>query len=88
MSIRLLSADLIDNVNQNTIPGIGGIQPIDRVTGYNLNQIQNALDNCRDIDCWENNLRNYYFNATENNLNELFDYVRDVRNNNLSTPCN
>ncbi|MDN6291244.1 MAG: hypothetical protein L0J63_13335, partial [Tetragenococcus koreensis] len=74
-------ADLIDNVNQNTIPGIGGIQPIDRVTGYNLNQIQNALDNCRDIDCWENNLRNYYFNATENNLNELFDYVRDVRNN-------
>lgn len=70
--------DLIDNLNQNTT---GNTRPLDRVNGYNLNQIQNAIDNCRDIDCWENNLRNNYFNSTENNLTELFDYIREVRNN-------
>lgn len=80
--------DLIDNVNQNTIPNIPGNQPIDRVSGYSLNQIQNALKNCRDISCWENKLRNNYNNPTKNHLAELFDYVKFVRNNNLSTPCN
>lgn len=78
--------DLIDNFNQNF--SVGNTRPVDRVSGYTLNQIQNALNNCRDIDCWERNIRNNNFNLTENNLNELFDYVRDVRNNNLSTPCN
>ncbi len=70
--------DLIDNLNQNTNLATW---PEDNVSGYNLNQIQSALDNCRDIDCWENNLRNNNVNATENNLDELFDYVREVRNN-------
>ncbi|GGW75666.1 hypothetical protein DFQ11_1312 [Winogradskyella epiphytica] len=82
-------ADLIDDYNQSIeYAFLKPDPPVDGVQGYTLNQIQNALDDCRDIDCWENNLRNYYFNSTENNLNELFDYVRDVRNNNLSTPCN
>jgi hypothetical protein len=74
-------ADLIDMVNQNTIPNLPGNQPIDRVNGYTLNQIQNSLNNCRDINCWENKLRNNYNNTTQNNLTELFDYVRAVRNN-------
>jgi len=73
--------DLIDNLNQNSSLHTPGVQPVDRVFGYSLNQIQNSLDNCRDIDCWENNLRNNYTNSTENNLTELFDYVRVVRNN-------
>ena len=80
-------ADLVDNINQQALPSIPGTQPIDRVNGYNLNQIQNALNNCRDIDCWENKLRDNYNNPTENNLKELFDYVRAVRNN-MSSPCN
>jgi hypothetical protein len=66
---------------------INSARPLDRVNGYNLNQIQNSLNNCRDIDCWENKLRDNYSNPTENNLKELFDYVRAVRNN-MSSPCN
>jgi hypothetical protein len=79
--------DLIDNENQNTSPNAPGNQPIDRVNSYNLNQIQNALNNCRDIDCWERNLRNNYFNTTENNLNELFNYMRAARVNNNPDRC-
>lgn len=70
--------DLIDNLNQNHN---SPVWPLDRVNGYNLNQIQNSIDNCRDIDCIENKLRNNYNNPTEVNLTELFDYVREVRNN-------
>lgn len=76
--------DLIDNLNQNSI---NSARPLDRVNGYNLNQVQNSINNCRDIDCWENKLRDNYSNPTENNLKELFDYVRAVRNN-MSSPCN
>jgi hypothetical protein len=79
--------DLIDNLNQNIVPNWFGVQPIDQVSGYNLNQIQNALNNCRDINCWENKLRDNYDNPTENNLKELFGYVHTVRNN-ISSPCN
>ena len=64
--------DLIDNLNQNV--RFGNTTPIDRVMGYQLNQIQRALDNCRDINCWERNLRNYYANQTESYLTELFNY--------------
>ncbi|MEX0595794.1 MAG: hypothetical protein WD512_04770, partial [Candidatus Paceibacterota bacterium] len=70
--------DLIDNLNQNNN---SPIWPLDRVNGYNLNQIQNSINNCRDIDCIENKLRNNYNNPTEVNLRELFNYVREVRNN-------
>lgn len=70
--------DLIDTFNQNLN---NNNWPIDRVSNYKLNQIQNSLKNCRTIDCWENNLRNYYNNPSEDKLNELFEYVRWVRNN-------
>lgn len=71
--------DLIDDFNQNIEEN--RLFPVDRVNGYTLQQIQRAIDNCRNIDCWENNLRNYYNNPTERNLTELFNYVRAVRNN-------
>ncbi|MEX0597941.1 MAG: hypothetical protein WD512_15740 [Candidatus Paceibacterota bacterium] len=79
--------DLIDNLNQNAVPNWFDVQPIDRVSGYSLNQIQNALNNCRDINCWESKLRDNYDNPTEDNLRELFGYVHTVRNN-ISSPCN
>ena len=82
-------ADLVDNLNQNDeYSDLRPIPPIDRVHGYRLNQIQRALDNCRDIDCWERNLRNLYDNSTEGNLTELFNYMRDARNNNNPNKCN
>lgn len=76
--------DLIDNLNQSDD---SFHWPSDEVFGYNLHQIQNSLDDCRDIDCWEGNLRDNYINSTEDNLDKLFDYVRSVRNNNLTHPC-
>ena len=81
-------SDLYDYQNQNALTGSGlsGNQPIDRVSGYKLNEIQAALDDCRNINCWENNLRNKFQKSTEENLTELFDYVREVRGN-LSSPC-
>lgn len=79
-------ADLIDNFNQQAI--YGDNRPIDNVDGYTLNQIQNAIDNCRDVDCWENNLNNIRPNGvTTSELNQLFDYVRYVRYNVLKHPC-
>jgi hypothetical protein len=73
--------DLIDNLNQNAQPNWFGNQPIDRVNGYNLNQIQNSINDCRDIDCIERKLINNYANPTEVNVTEMFNYVREVRNN-------
>jgi len=49
---------------------------------------QQAIDNCRDIDCWERNLNNNRpAGVTTAELNELFDYVREVRNNNNPNRC-
>lgn len=83
-------ADLIDDYDQSIeYAFLNPNPPIDRVQGYTLNQIQNALNNCRDINCWESKLNNIRpAGVTTAELNQLFDYVRDVRNNNLSTPCN
>ncbi|MBO6533080.1 MAG: hypothetical protein JJ885_10445 [Muricauda sp.] len=79
--------DLVDNVNQKDLPNVSGNQPIDRVSGYNLSQIQGALRNCRSINCWESNLRNQYSNSTEGYLNELFNYMRAVLHNNNPRKC-
>ena len=79
--------DLIDNVNQKDLPNVSGNQPIDRVSGYSLSQIQGALRNCRDINCWESNLGNQYANSTEGNLTELFNYMRAVLHNNNPRKC-
>ncbi len=67
-------ADLIDNLDQNEV--FSNIYSTDRVKNYNLQQIQRAVDNCRTIDCWERNLRNYYNNSSEQYSKELFDYMR------------
>ena len=84
MNILQIVDDLVDNINQNTLKGTdyGADQPVDRVSGYSLKESQRALDNCRNIDCWENNLRRLYNNRTEGNLTELFNYMRDARNQN------
>lgn len=82
-------ADLIDNYNQSEKYGnFNPRPPIDRVTNYTLQQIQRALDNCRTLDCWKNNLKNYYSNPTEQYLSELFSYPKAVLTNNNPYRCN
>lgn len=48
-------------------------RPIDRVSGYTLGQIENAMKNVTSLEGWRNNLRNQYTNSTENFLDELFN---------------
>lgn len=84
-----LVKDLSDDYNQNNeYPFLNPRPPIDRVEGYFLSQIEAALDGCRDLNCWKNNLKNMYYKPSEIFLDELFDYTHFVRNNNLQSPCN
>ncbi len=49
----------------------------------------NAIDNCRNISCWENKLNNNRpTGVTTSELNRLFDYVHYVRQYRLESPCN
>ncbi len=69
-------ADLIDNLNQSArFSGRSPRPPVDNVSGYSLNAIERAVDNCRDIECWRRNLGN------STALNDLWNYMREVRDN-------
>ena len=71
-------ADLIDDFNQNLEnPDF----PIDEVSGYTLQQIQSALNNSRNLEQWRQKLQWNFDNPTENNLEELFNYVNEVYEN-------
>ena len=74
-----LFIDLNDNFNQHL--EISPVLPVDRVNGYTINQMEQALDNCRELDDLEDNLRNMYINPTENRLDDVFDYAQDVADN-------
>lgn len=76
-----LVMDLVDNVNQNIVFSSFSLAvlPVDNVNGYTLSQIQAALNNCRTLSCWENNLRNMFNNPTEGNLTPLFNETKAVR---------
>lgn len=47
--------------------------PIDRVSGYTMGQIENAIGNVTTLQGWRDNIRNQNANNTENFLNELFN---------------
>jgi len=68
--------DMIDNINQRTHPdfGNGSIQfPIDRVSGYTIKQLEDALRGARSWWQWRDNIKNRYNNSTEQHLDELFN---------------
>ena len=74
--------DLIDDVNQNTLLGIHGNQPVDNVDGYRLSQIQSALNGSRFPDTWRDKLNgNRPSGVTTAELNTLFSYMNQVLNN-------
>lgn len=61
--------DMMDNFNQRTT---SILRPIDRVSGYNINQLENALNGATTWNQWRDNLINNEANNTEQFLNELF----------------
>lgn len=68
-----LVIDLMDNINQRATHGNSTNYPIDRVSGYTISQIENALKNKRTLTQWRDRLKFLYNNNTENNVDELFN---------------
>lgn len=63
--------DMMDNFNQGA--KYGNSYPRDRVDGYSIAQLENALKGATTWLHWKNNLKNNYANETEQYLDELFD---------------
>ena len=63
-----LVVDLRDGINQ-----YGADLPIDRVSGYSLYQIEQALKGCTTLAQWRDRLKSMYSNPTSVYLDELFD---------------
>jgi hypothetical protein len=70
-----LVVDLMDEENQRNTRGHNGSTdwPIDRVSGYSINQIETSFKKSKTWTEWRTNLFNDHSNSTENNLQELFD---------------
>ncbi len=73
-----LVIDLIDNCNQHTdrcsASAVFPISqyPIDNVSGYTIQQVEQGLRGARSWNRWRDNMRNIHTNPTEGNLNQLF----------------
>lgn len=63
--------DMTDNFNQRSVYGVA--YPNDRVSGYTLKQLQDALVDARSWWQWRDNIKNKYDNPTEIYLDELFN---------------
>lgn len=63
--------DMIDNFNQRS--DYGNAYPADRVSGYSITQLENALINAKSWWQWKDNIKNHYNNPSEQYLNELFN---------------
>lgn len=64
--------DMMDNTNQRTTPNFNSLLPQDRVSGYTITQLQSALIGARSWNQWRDNIKNKYYNSTEQHLDELF----------------
>ena len=53
---------------------IDRIGDYDQVAGYTIRQIEDALPGQLTWNAWKTNIKNLYNNATENNLDALFDF--------------
>ena len=68
-----LMVDLIDNNNQRVSSWNGSLCPVDNVSGYTINQVEDQVMNVKHFYSLNNALRDNYNNPTENNLDELFN---------------
>jgi hypothetical protein len=64
-----------DNIYTNVVRDmIDGVAGYDKVSGYTLRQIEDALIGTITFQQWKNNIKNNYNNPTENKLDALFTY--------------
>ncbi|MDF1551397.1 MAG: hypothetical protein P1P88_26485, partial [Bacteroidales bacterium] len=59
---------------QDMVDGISSAYNYDQVSGYTMNQIEQALKGAKKWEDWKNNLKNKYDNVTENLLDDLFNH--------------
>ncbi len=73
--------DLVDNENQRNTRGHSGSTnyPDDKVSGYTISQLQNALKESRKLEHVRDYLRDKYRNSTEDYLDDLFDFYIDIQ---------
>jgi len=65
--------DMIDDINQRVDISPQSVnRPIDRVSGYRIWQLENALEDAKSWWQWRDNIKNNYSNETEEYLDELF----------------
>ncbi|MDV7188457.1 hypothetical protein R3X25_14285 [Lutibacter sp. TH_r2] len=67
--------DMLDNFNQGASiysGGYGSSYPFDRVSGYTIKQLEDALVGARYWNEWRDNIKNDYSNPTSIYLDELF----------------
>lgn len=67
--------DMMDMLNQREL--FGDAFPIDRVSGYTIVQLEQALKGAKSWRQWRDKIRNNYSNPTENFLDELFSNWTD-----------
>ncbi len=58
----------------------------DRVSGYTIKQIEDALVNVRTWNEWRDNIKNMHENSTESHLNSAFTYWNTKTDNLIVTP--
>ena len=74
--------DLVDTQNQRIVQPNGGSAndyADDRVQGYTLSQIQNALDNRTTLRGVEQHLRNNHGNPTEGDIARVRDFYQNLK---------
>ena len=68
--------DMTDNLNQRLFYN-NTFYPVDRVEGYTIKQLEQALIGARLWTGWRDNIKNKYNNPTEIYLDELFNNYQD-----------
>jgi hypothetical protein len=63
--------DMVDTDNQRAL--YGSSYPMDRVSGYSIKQLEDALKGAKSWWAWRDNIKNKYNNPTEKYLDELFN---------------
>lgn len=61
-------------VVEDLIDGISSTTSYDQVSGYTMNQIEQAVYGAKNWNDWKYNIKHKYENVTENQLDSLFNY--------------
>ncbi|OQB29530.1 MAG: hypothetical protein BWY08_01845 [Bacteroidetes bacterium ADurb.Bin174] len=70
--------DLMDTTNQSVMYGDTTQYANDKVSGYTLQQIENAIKKVKTLNGLKNNLKSMYDNPSEEHLDKLFEFYTNL----------